>query len=439
MFQRFRVIVNNMRANMAVLPYDDHDRAIKILHSLDRTMWSEKVEAILESEKYETLTVGELFSKLKSFEVDRGVRAKIENPTDPHSLALVSGSRTNANMYSRDFSLSSLVSLPDEDFDVLGEDDLALLSRRFERMYENRMSSRRNSRTCFKCGKTGHCFVECPKLNNNNKHKYKDKRRKSKKKDHGHARKTWSREKMKQSSDVESDSEDTSSSSSDEDEEGDKKKKKNLGKYLNDLCVMGLSSKDEFCGMAHSSSSKKSKKDAPDSGSEDEVCDELSSLRKENEELVDLLDNRDHMLREAKKLRKELRALLEDARTRVAELETQVLDGKLEIDSLKTSPVVSDEVNCADCSVFLADLTALREKHASKCEELDVLRVELAKLQSRPTLLGACTSCPALHEKIVEFRSRIVSLEADLKVHVPTSCSTCELHAVKNFGTWTMS
>jgi predicted nucleic acid-binding Zn-ribbon protein len=44
------------------------------------------------------------------------------------------------------------------------------------------------------------------------------------------------------------------------------------------------------------------------------------------------------MLREAKKLRKELRALLEDARTRVAKLETQVLDGKLEIDSLKASP-----------------------------------------------------------------------------------------------------
>jgi hypothetical protein len=45
-------------------------------------------------------------------------------------------------------------------------------------------------------------------------------------------------------------------------------------------------------------------------------------LRKENEELVDLLDNRDHMLRGAKKLRKELRSLLEDAMTRVAELET---------------------------------------------------------------------------------------------------------------------
>jgi hypothetical protein len=93
------------------------------------------------------------------------------------------------------------VSLPDKDFDVLGEDDLALLLRRFERMYENRMSSRRNSRTCFKCGKTGHFFAECPKLNDNDKHKSKDKRRKSKKKDHGHGRKTRSREKMKKSSD----------------------------------------------------------------------------------------------------------------------------------------------------------------------------------------------------------------------------------------------
>jgi hypothetical protein len=66
------------------------------------------------------------------------------------------------------------------------------------------------------------------------------------------------------------------------------------------------------------------------------------------------------MLREAKKMRKELRAALEDARTRVAELETQVLDSKLEIDSLKASPVVSDEVDCADCSIFFADLALLR-------------------------------------------------------------------------------
>jgi chromosome segregation ATPase len=160
---------------------------------------------------------------------------------------------------------------------------------------------------------------------------------------------------------------------------------------------------DDFCGMARSSSSKRSQKDTSDLDSEDEVCDELSSLRKENEELVDLLNNRDHMLRESKKLRKKLRSLLEDARTRVAELETQVLDSKLEIDSLKASHVVSDENDCADCFAFLADFIDLREKYASMCEELDVLRVELAELQSRPTLLHACTSCPICMRKLLSF------------------------------------
>jgi hypothetical protein len=50
------------------------------------------------------------------------------------------------------------------------------------------------------------------------------------------------------------------------------------------------------------------------------VRDELPFLRQKNERLGSLLDNRDDMLREAKKMRKELRASLEDARTRVAEL-----------------------------------------------------------------------------------------------------------------------
>jgi hypothetical protein len=114
----------------------------------------------------------------------------------------------------------------------------------------------------------------------------------------------------------------------------------------------------------------------------------------------------------------------------VAEQETQNLDAKLEIDSLKSSLVVSDDVECADCSFFLADLALF--KYASKCEELDALRVEVAELKSRSTLLGACTSCPLLHEKIDEMHAYTVSLEAKLKEPIPTSCSTCELHALKN-------
>jgi hypothetical protein len=82
-----------MRANVDVLPYNDHDRAVKLLHSLDRTVWGGKFEAIVESEKYDTVIVNKLFSKLKSAEVDRGITAKIEGLTDSHSLALIGGSK----------------------------------------------------------------------------------------------------------------------------------------------------------------------------------------------------------------------------------------------------------------------------------------------------------------------------------------------------------
>jgi hypothetical protein len=37
--QRLTVVVNNMRANVDMLPYDDHNRAVKLLHSLDRMIW----------------------------------------------------------------------------------------------------------------------------------------------------------------------------------------------------------------------------------------------------------------------------------------------------------------------------------------------------------------------------------------------------------------
>jgi hypothetical protein len=39
--------------------------------------------------------------------------------------------------------------MPHEEFDVLGEDELALLTRRFEGLHENRVNMRRNTRTCF--------------------------------------------------------------------------------------------------------------------------------------------------------------------------------------------------------------------------------------------------------------------------------------------------
>jgi hypothetical protein len=176
LFQRFTVVVNNMRANVDMLPYDDHDRAVKLLQSLDRMVWGGKFEAIVESEKYDTPTVNELFSKLKSAEVDRGMTAKIAGPTDSHSLALIGGlkGKTNTNPSIRMFSLSSLMFVPDEEFNVLGEDELVVLTRRFKRLHENQVNMRRNTRTCFECGKPGHFIVDCPeKVENEDNYKHK--------------------------------------------------------------------------------------------------------------------------------------------------------------------------------------------------------------------------------------------------------------------------
>jgi hypothetical protein len=81
-----------------VLPYDDHDRAVKLLHSLDHTVWGGKFEATVESEKYDTLIMNGLFSKLKSAEVDWGMTSKIKGPTNSHSIVLISSSKGKSNV-----------------------------------------------------------------------------------------------------------------------------------------------------------------------------------------------------------------------------------------------------------------------------------------------------------------------------------------------------
>jgi hypothetical protein len=211
--------------------------------------------------------------------------------------------------------------MPDEEFDVLGEDELALPTRRFERLHENQVNMRRNTRTCFQCGKPGHFVADClekvenkdgykhksrmdgkyqSRRDHNSKHKnkYKDERQLRKKESPGKARA------MVGASDTDSSSAYSTSSSSSSEYEGDCCKSRKSSKNLSGLSYFA---RDGFCTMALSSGSKKSTQSDSDSESDDEVRYELPFLRQENDRLGSLLDNRDDTLREAKKMRKELR------------------------------------------------------------------------------------------------------------------------------------
>jgi hypothetical protein len=164
--------------------------------------------------------------------------------------------------------------------------------------------------------------------------------------------------------------------------------------------------------MAHSSTSKKSNKDDSSSDSEEEVNNDPSYLIAENARLNDLLDNCDDVLRKTNKEKMEYRSFPGKANEKVVELESLLVDTRAQIDSLKSAPILTNEPECTDCSTFFGELTVIKEKYASTVEDLDVLRVELAEMKSRPSLLGACTSCPILHEKLDVSLVYARSLEA---------------------------
>jgi hypothetical protein len=207
-------------------------------------------------------------------------------------------------------TVDELFSMLDEEFDVLGEEDLALLRRRFERMYTNRKNARRSSDMCYRCGKHGHFIAECPEAmdvkpehkhhsRTDHKHRSRDDY-KGKNKSERRPRKSGDPEKKERAMvararDINSSSCYSSSSSSDEEENWHKGKWSS--KNINNLCFAAQG----FCGMAHSSASKKSNKDDSGSDSEEEVNNSPSFLITENARLNDLLDNRDDVLRKTNK------------------------------------------------------------------------------------------------------------------------------------------
>jgi hypothetical protein len=156
---------------------------------------------------------------------------------------------------------------------------------------------RRNTRTCFQCGKSGHFVVDFPeKVEKKDSYKHKSKtdekywsrrdhksKHKGKRKDERRLRKKESQGKagvMIGASDVDSSSTYSTSSSSSSEDEGDRRKDRKSSRNLSGLSCFA---RDGFCTMALSSGSKKSNQSDSDSDSDDEVRDEPPFLRQENE------------------------------------------------------------------------------------------------------------------------------------------------------------
>jgi hypothetical protein len=222
-----------------------------------------KVSTIIESSNYETLTMDELFSKLKSIEIDHQTRAKIENPGAP-TMALVFGGGSATNSPPAMFALFSFLSIIEEQVESLADEELTLVASRFTRFHNNRMSRRRGGSKdgCYNCGHPDHFVASFPKKGKSESgpHDHHSGRRKGKhssgkykskggfnkealKKKYLQKAKIKERAFLASLSDLDHNSDDVVSSSSDEDTE------RRVEDKLNGLCFIADTARG-FCTMA---------------------------------------------------------------------------------------------------------------------------------------------------------------------------------------------
>jgi hypothetical protein len=131
------------------------------------------------------------------------------------------------------------------------------------------------------------------------------------------------------------------------------------------------------------------------------------------DELNDCLINQDKLIKRAARERNELKAKLESALR--------------EIDVLMSSPIIFDVAECDDCELHMSSLASLKSKYACLVDELDKTRAALDEVKTRPTLLGACKSCPALKKELADACARIDLLEKSCSSSSKTILPNCEV------------
>jgi hypothetical protein len=317
-----------------------------------------KVNAIQESTTLDTLTVDELFSKLR-------------NPSAP-TMALVFGKASSSSLTNTTkpfFALSSLVTVTEEQMESLRDDELALVISRFSQFHNNRLNHQRGGgpkEGCFGCSDPNHYIANCTKKNKNDSGKYNsdkhsyDKYNSGKHKDNHEAKyrksgfnKEYIKKKYIKLKKVDKhaflasisdhdDLDDNYVSSSDDESEK---------KRLNGLFFFANAKHGGFCTMALDDDGRHGEDEVCGDNSSSEVSPTLDSVTTELDTLNDMLVSQDKLLKHAARERKEYK---EKWKVALRDLEFA-----------RSTVHVSKEIECDACAVHMSNFSTLQTKYAS--------------------------------------------------------------------------
>jgi hypothetical protein len=284
-----------------------------------------KVTTIIESSGYETLTMDELFSKLKSTEIDFQTQAKLKNPSAP-TMSLVSGNDPSslANPSKMSFALSSLVSITEEQLEALRDDEMALIISQFSWFYNNHLNHRHGGglkEGCYGYGDLDYFVAHCTKKNKQSSDKYDSSKRedkheytskhKSKREFNKEALKKYFKKAKAQEhaflaslSDLDNDTDDDRSSSSpSSDDESEKRREDKLTR----LCFIPKSIHGGYYTMVVDEGVKHNKDMLPGDDDSIEVKPTVDALIVELDIMTDTLISQDKLLKCAARERKKFK------------------------------------------------------------------------------------------------------------------------------------
>jgi hypothetical protein len=271
---------------------------------------------------------------------------------------------TNTDSSALEFSLSSLATASDEQYESVPDDEIALLTRKFRALHKFQKERRRTPRGCFECGDTTHFiadYLKRKKFNSSNKYDYSNKGDNKKKNRFGDNNKKKKFYKIMSRACATLNNFDFSSEDSSSSEEDEKVKCKKDD--FTGLCLMGKSSRND---------------------SDSDVSDDLSfkSLSFKVVELENALCNQDKLICKVFRENKKLNLELENSLSEIATL-------KSKHDDTSAKP-------CDSCNMIMVNYADLLRLQHQVARRLDEAQRELKELKARPLLLGACTSCPLL-------------------------------------------